>query len=88
MSYWPDEQEARERNAGMGPIANAANMNLTAVVMHRDVDSEPDPFGDVRGDTPLDQCTRGLGAAVDATSLLWICEKMIPVAKLGTTLPK
>lgn len=86
--YWPDEQLARERNAGMGPISNDANMNLTAVIAHRDVTSEPDPFGEVRGDTPLDQCTRGIGAAVDATGLLWLCEKMIPVKMLGAAPPK
>jgi hypothetical protein len=86
--YWPYEQEAREGNAGMGPISNAANMNLTAVITHRDVASEPDPFGDVRGSVPLDQCTRGMAAAVDESSLLWLCEKMIPVNRLGTIPPK
>src|SRR5271168_4927480 len=30
--YWPDEEKARQRNAGMGPIVNDANMHLTAVV--------------------------------------------------------
>jgi hypothetical protein len=86
--YWPDEQQARERNAGMGPIFNDAGMSLTAVVAHRDVTSEPDPHGDVRGDRPLSQCSRGIGAAVDKTSLLWLCEKMIPVKLLDTTPPK
>jgi hypothetical protein len=85
--YWPNEEHARERDAGMGPISNAAGMNLTAVITHRDVTSEPDPHGDVRGDTPLDQCTRGIGAAVDDTSLLWLCEKMIPVNLFGATPP-
>ncbi len=86
--YWPNEQQARERNAGMGPIFNDAGMSLTAVVAHRDVTSEPDPHGDVRGDTPLGQCARGIGASVDQTSLLWLCEKMIPVKLLDTTPPK
>jgi hypothetical protein len=85
--YWPNEQEPRERNAGMGPISNDANMNLTAT--HRAVASEPDPHGDVRGNTPLDQCTRGIGAAVDdETGLLWLCEKMIPITMLSTPTPQ
>jgi hypothetical protein len=63
-------------------------MNLTAIVTLRSVTSEPDPHGDVRGATPLDQCNRGIGAAVDQTSLVWLCEKMIPVKMLGTTPPK
>ena len=86
--YWPNEQQARQQNAGMGPISSAANMNLTAVVTHRVVTSEPDPHGDVRGNTPLDQCTRGIGAAVDETGLLWLCEKMIPITMLGRPTPQ
>jgi hypothetical protein len=62
----------------MGPITNASGMNLTAVVVQRSVASQPDPYGDLRGDAPLDQCTRGIGASVDETSLLWLCEKIIP----------
>jgi hypothetical protein len=56
-----------------------------AVIRYRRQPSEPDPHGDVRGAAPLDQCTRGIGMAVDQTSLLWLCEKMIPVKMLGTT---
>lgn len=86
--YWPNEQQARDKNAGMGPISNDAGMNLTAVVTLRSITSEPDPHGDVRGAIPLDQCARGMGGAVDETGLLWLCEKMIPVEMLGTTPPK
>ena len=76
--YWPDEEGARAAEAGMGPITNAIGMHLTAVIVHRRVISQPDPWGDVRGDTPLDECSRGMAAAVDETGLLWLCEKLIP----------
>jgi hypothetical protein len=62
----------------MGPITNAIGMHLTAVSVHRSVISQPNPWGDVRGDTPLDQCSRGMAASVDETGLLWLCEKLIP----------
>jgi hypothetical protein len=65
------------------PISNDAGMNLTAVVTLRSITSEPDPHGDVRGTIPLDQCARGMAAAVDETALLWLCEKMIAVKMLG-----
>ena len=81
--YWPDEAGARAAGAGMGPITNAIGMNLTAVSVRRPVTLQPDPCGDVHGDTPLDQCVRGIAAVVDETSLLWLCEKVIPVTEFG-----
>ncbi|ORW65133.1 hypothetical protein AWC22_02995 [Mycobacterium riyadhense] len=80
--YWPNEAGARAAWAGMGPITNAIGMNLTAVSVQSPVAWEPDPFGDVRGDAPLDQCVRCLAAVVDETSLLWLCEKVIPHTEL------
>jgi hypothetical protein len=65
----------------MGPITNSIGMNLTAVSVHRPDTLDPDPFGDLRGDTPLGQCTRSLAAAVDETSLLWLCEKVVPITE-------
>lgn len=82
--YWPDEKRARAAGAGMGPITNTSGMNLTAIATQRFVTSQPDPYGDVRGDAPLNQCARGIGAAVDETSLLWLCEKLVPVAAFNT----
>jgi hypothetical protein len=79
--YWPNEEAAREASAGMGPITNSIGMTLTAVVVHRPAALDPDPFGDLRGDTPLNQCTRSLSAAVDETSLLWLCEKVVPITE-------
>jgi hypothetical protein len=83
--YWPDEAAARAASAGMGPITNAIGMNLTAVSVQRPVTSQPDPCGDVRGDTPLDQSVRGVGAVVDETSLLWLCEKAVPITEFPTS---
>lgn len=80
--YWPNEASALAASAGMGPITNAIGMNLTAVSVKRPVTLEPDPYGDVRGDTPLDQCVRGVAAVVDETSLLWLCEKVVPVIRV------
>ena len=79
--YWPDEASARATRAGMGPITNAIGMSLTAVSVKRPVTLQPDPYGDVRGATPLDQCVRGVAAVVDETSLLWLCEKVVPIAE-------
>jgi hypothetical protein len=76
--YWPDEERARAADAGMGPITNDIGMNLTAVVVQRPVTLQPEPPGDLRGDTPLEQCTRGMSASVDGTGLLWLCEKVMP----------
>jgi hypothetical protein len=83
--YWPDEESARALSAGMGPITNSIGMSLTAVSVQRRVTSEPDPWGDVRGDAPLDQCVRSVAAAVDETSLLWLCEKVVPIAEFGAS---
>jgi hypothetical protein len=86
--YWPNEAAVRAAHAGMGLITNAIGMNLTAVITQRPVTAEPEPHGDVRGDTPLDQCVGGLAAAVDETGLLWFCEKLIPITAFdGATLP-
>lgn len=81
--YWPDEARARAAGAGMGPITNSIGMNLTAVSVRRPVTLQPEPCGDVRGDTPLDKCVRGVSALVDETGLLWLCEKVVPAAEFG-----
>jgi hypothetical protein len=48
----------------------------SAVSVHRPATREPDPHGDMRGVTPLDQCLRSVAPAVDETVLLWLCEKV------------
>lgn len=85
--YWPNEKKIRARDAGMGPIHNSAGMYLTAVNYHELATAEPDPFGDVRGSVPLDQCVRGIGERLDPLGFLWVCEKMIPRTKVVSTSP-
>jgi hypothetical protein len=86
--YWPDEQLARKRNAGFGPIVNDAGMYLTAVVAQRPAQFEPDPVGDLVGEVPFGNCVRGVAAKVDASGLLWMCEKMLPRTQLGAVRPR
>ena len=76
--YWPDEDKVRATRSGLGFIRNSLDWCLSAVVFDRPVDYQPDPCGDLRGDTPVSQCSRGLASTVDETSLLWLCEKLIP----------
>jgi hypothetical protein len=76
--YWVDEDLLRRCNAGLGPLTNSAGMHLTAVSTQVPIADYPDPFGDIRGDTPIDQCVRGCGEKTDDSGLLWICEKLIP----------
>jgi hypothetical protein len=77
--YWPDEEGVRRAQAGIGPITNAPGMHLTAVVKDRPAGDEPNPCGDFRGDTPVNQCFRGLATAVDESGVLWLCDKLIPM---------
>jgi hypothetical protein len=82
--YWPDVAGVRAAQAGIGPITNAAGMHLTVVVADRSAAAEPNPCGDTRGDTPVDQCFRGLATAVDESGVLWLCDKLIPMKGSGT----
>lgn len=77
--YWPDEDKVRATRSGIGLIRNSLDWCLSAVVFDRPVDYQPDPCGDFRGNTPVNQCFRGLASSVDDTSLLWLCEKLIPI---------
>lgn len=86
--YWQNQEtELRRKNAGLGPLVNAAGQYLTAIVTQRHVANSPDPFGDPSNGVPVEDCTRGVAAGVDTTGLLWICEKMIPNAKLEQMFP-
>jgi hypothetical protein len=49
--------------------------------------ARPDPFGDIRGGVPLDQCVRGIAARLDPSGFLWLCEKMIPRSKFSSASP-
>lgn len=85
--YWPNENKTRARDAGMGPIVNSAGLYLTAVNYQWSATKEPDPFGDVRGDVPLDQCVRGIAERLDSSGFLWVCEKVIPRSKMTSAAP-
>jgi hypothetical protein len=85
--YWPTEKKVRAHDAGMGPIANSAGLYLTAVNYQEPASKEPDPFGDIRGGEPIDQCVRAIGETVDPAGFLWVCEKMIPRSKFAPPLP-
>ena len=76
--YWGNETRVRNSDAGMGPLVNSAGQYLTAIIYQQPVTDEPDPFGDVRKGSPLDQCVRGVASKVDPSGFLWMCEKMIP----------
>jgi hypothetical protein len=82
--FWQNrEMKIRADNAGMGPLVKDADMYLTAIIAQRGETENPDPFGDVSEGLPADQLVRGVATAVDDTSLLWMCEKMMPRAKLS-----
>lgn len=85
--YWGDEIKVRNRNAGMGPIVNSAGQYLTAIIHHRYVAEQPDPFGDVRQGAPLNKCIRGIASKVDPAGFLWMCEKMIPRSEFSSFSP-
>lgn len=76
--YWRDEEAIRAAQAGMGYLMNSLGWCLSVIINKRDIDDEPDPSGDLRGETPVDQCSRGLASTIDDTGLLWLCEKLIP----------
>ncbi len=79
--YWPDADKVRASQSGMGGyIRNSLDWCLSAVVFDRPAEYLPDPpFGDLRGNVPVDQCLRGgVVATVDDDSLLWLCEKLVP----------
>lgn len=76
--YWPDADKVRATQSGLGYIRNSLDWCLSAVIFDRPAEYLPDPCGDLRGEVPVDQCLRGVAATVDETSVLWLCEKLIP----------
>lgn len=76
--YWPDEEGVRATQSGIGPVTNGSGMQLTLVVKDALREPELNPCSDWRGDTPVDQCLRGLVAGVDQAGVLWLDEQLIP----------
>jgi hypothetical protein len=74
--YWPNERRARSDNACLGPLISEAGEHLTAVAVRRHVVADPTPEA-ARLPRPVndDDYVRAIGAAVDANSVLWICEQ-------------
>lgn len=77
--YWPSEEQARQDNACIGPLQNAAGQYLTAVATKRSVATTPSPvldhaapLADPGGETT--DRLRGFGAAYDVSEFLWVQE--------------
>jgi hypothetical protein len=76
--YWPDEEAIRAAQAGVGFVRNSLDWCLSAVIATRPATDENDPSGGLRGETPVDQCLRGIATGVDETGFLWLCETLVP----------
>jgi len=70
--YWPSG------GLPLGFMKNDLGWCLSSVTFDWPTAYEPDPCGGLRGDTPVDQCARGIAQVVDDTGFLWLCEKLIP----------
>jgi hypothetical protein len=80
-AYWPNESEARESNACMGPIRNTAGQYLTGLSVRRPVDhpiSPPEGMSQSIG--PSQESIRSVNARLDDHEVLWILEEWIPKA--------
>lgn len=56
-----------------------ARLELACRNDFRPAAAEPNPWGDTRGDTPVNECFRGLATAIDESGVLWLCDKLIPI---------
>jgi hypothetical protein len=74
--YWPNERRARRDNACLGPLENDAGEQLSAVVVSRSTVQYPTPMrAQAPGPSGSEDRVRGIGATVDDSGLLWICEQ-------------
>jgi hypothetical protein len=76
--YWPVEAGVRAAQAGVGFVRNSLGWCLSVVVLDRPDTDENDPTRGARGETPVDQCARGIATGVDESGFLWLCETLIP----------
>jgi hypothetical protein len=75
--YWPNESQAREDNACLGPLVNEAGQTLTAVSTSRSPYTVKAP-PDLTLPTPaLHDRLRGIGAAPDPSGFVWFCEQWL-----------
>lgn len=86
--YWPNERKARRDNACLGPLLNEAGQYLSAVVKLQSTALHPTPrlAQGTRPNSNEDR-VRGIGATVDNTGLLWICEQWLSRSALGGEQP-
>jgi hypothetical protein len=74
--FWPNERRARRDDACLGPLQNEAGQHLTAVAVHRSTITAPTPRrAQAPRPTGAQDRVRGVGATVDDTGVLWICEQ-------------
>ncbi|MDH6679232.1 hypothetical protein M2284_003448 [Rhodococcus sp. LBL1] len=88
--YWPDEELARAKNAGLGPVTNKAGQSLTVNISDAYLMEDPDPFGyRALTDDELADSVRMVLAGPDETGLCWVCEKIAPRQRVkdGTIFP-
>jgi hypothetical protein len=52
-----------------------ARLELACRNDFRPAAAEPNPWGD----TPVNECFRGLATAIDESGVLWLCDKVIPI---------
>jgi len=79
--YWPNESEAKESNACMGPIRNTAGEYLTGLSVRRPVDHPiAPPEGMSQSTGPSEESIRAVNARVDDHEVLWILEEWMPKA--------
>ncbi|MFC0503552.1 hypothetical protein [Micromonospora costi] len=74
--YWPNESQARQDKACLGPLQSKSGEYLTAVIVHRSALASPTPrLAKAPGPKNAGDRLRGIGAAVDDHGVLWICEQ-------------
>ena len=81
--FWPDEAAVRAARAGLGFMKNSLDWCLSIVNYTRPDTDENNPCHDFRGQTPVDQCARGLAIGVDESGFLWLCETLVPRVEEG-----
>jgi hypothetical protein len=81
--YWPNEIQARQDNACLGPLRNEADQYLTGISRRRSVVSVPSPASEI-GPVSPDARVRGVESTIDSEGLLWIIERWLPIKMFGT----
>jgi hypothetical protein len=81
--YWPNEAQARQDNACLGPLRSEAGDFLTGVIVRRSTLEYPTPELAKKGaPAQWSDAVRGIGATVDESGLLWICEQWMSRSEL------